>query len=278
MAPTCLEVSTRGSVAHLRLIRPDALNTLIPEFWRDLPRLVAELSDSGSVRALVLSSTGRHFSAGMELSVFGAQGREPDGVESGRRQAWLRENVGVLQAAFSCLEQARMPVLVAVQGGCIGGAVDLACAADLRYASQDAFFCIQETNIGITADLGTLQRLGRIVGEGAAREMAFTGRRVPARRAHELGLVQEVFADHDAVVGGALAVAAEIAAKSPLAVYGTKVALNYARDHTVADALDQVATWQAGMFQPGDLLEAFAARAEKRDPVFPDLPPRAGGL
>jgi enoyl-CoA hydratase len=275
---TTFEVSTHGAVAHLRLVRPDELNTMIPDFWRDFPRAVTELSRSGTARALVISSTGRHFSAGMELSVFAEQGREVSGLEAGRQRARMRESVASLQAAFSCLEQARMPVLVAVQGGCIGGAVDLACAADLRYASADAFFCVQEINIGITADLGTLQRLGRIVGEGAAREMAFTGRRVAAVRAYELGLVQGVFGDHEELVAGALEIAAEIAAKSPLAVHGTKVALTYARDHPVADALDQIAGWQAGMFQPADLLEALAARTEGRPPVFPDLAPEATGL
>jgi len=171
-----------------------------------------------------------------------------------------------------------VPVLAAVQGGCIGGAVDLVTACDLRYASADAFFCVQEINIGITADVGTLQRLGSVVPEGVARELAYTGRRMPAGRAYEVGLVQQVYADPGALVEGVLETAREIAAKSPLAIWGTKVAMNYARDHGVDESLEQIATWQAGMFQPADMMEAFTAKAEKRPPVFPDLLPEPRGL
>jgi enoyl-CoA hydratase len=183
-----------------------------------------------------------------------------------------------LQWSFTALEKARMPVLTAVQGGCIGGAVDLVTAADLRYCTTDAWFCVMETNIGMTADVGTLQRLGKVIPEGVARELAFTGRRMPAARAFEVGLVQQVYDGHDALVEGVLATAREIASKSPLAIWGIKVAMNYARDHSVDDALDQIATWQSGMFQPADMLESFAAKAEKREPVFPDLMPEPSGL
>jgi enoyl-CoA hydratase len=165
-----------------------------------------------------------------------------------------------------------------VQGGVIGGAVDLVTACDVRYASADAFFCVQEINLGMTADVGTLQRLGTVVPEGFAREMALTGRRYPAARAYEVGLVQQVLPDHASLVEAALTTAREIAAHSPLAVWGTKVAMNYARDHSVGDALDQIATWQAGMFQPADMAEAFTAKAERRAPVFPDLLPEPEGL
>ena len=276
MAPTCFDVEIRDKVAHLRLSRPDELNTMTPAFWRELPEIVTGISDEGSARVVVISSTGRHFSAGMDLSVFGGMGGQ-DG-EPGRRHARTRSSARALQWSFTALEKARVPVLAAVQGGVIGGAVDLVTACDLRYASADAFFCVQEINIGMTADVGTLQRLGKIVPEGFAREMAFTGRRVGARRACEVGLVQEVYTDHEALVAGVLDTAREIAAHSPLAVWGTKVAMNYARDHPVDDALEQIATWQAGMFQPADMVEAFTAKAEKRPPVFPDLLPEPKGL
>ncbi len=275
-ALSCFDVEIADQVAHVRLSRPDELNTMTPAFWRELPEVVTGISDEASARVVVLSSTGRHFSAGMDLSVFATMG-SADG-EPGRRHARTRSSARVLQWSFSALEKARVPVLAAVQGGVIGGAVDLVTACDMRYATEDAFFCVQEINIGMTADVGTLQRLGRIVPEGFAREMAFTGRRVPARRAHEVGLVQEVYADHDALLTGVLATAREIAAHSPLAVWGTKVAMNYARDHPVDDALEQIATWQAGMFQPADMVEAFAAKAERRAPVFPDLLPEPTGL
>ncbi len=278
MPYSCFDVEVADQVAHVRLNRPDQLNTMTPAFWRELPEIVTGISDEASARVVVLSSTGRHFSAGMDLSVF--TGGELGGAdaEPGRRHAQLRSKAKALQWSFTALEKARVPVIAAVQGGVIGGAVDLVTACDLRYATEDAFFCVQEINIGMTADVGTLQRLGKIVPEGFAREMAYTGRRIPARRAYEVGLVQEVYADHDSLVQGVLGTAREIAEKSPLAIWGTKVAMNYARDHGVDDALDQIATWQAGMFQPADMAEAFIAKSEKRTPVFPDLLPEPHGI
>ena len=280
MESTCFDVEIADKVAHVRLSRPDELNTMTPAFWRELPEIVTAISDEASARVVVLSSTGRHFSAGMDLAVFGGSGGglSGDEGEAGRRQARTRSHARLLQWSFTALEKARVPVLAAVQGGVIGGAVDLVTACDLRYATEDAFFCVQEINIGMTADVGTLQRLGKVVPEGFAREMAYTGRRVPARRAYEVGLVQGVYPDHAALVDGVLQTAREIAAKSPLAVWGTKVAMNYARDHTVDEGLEQIATWQAGMFQPADMVEAFTAKAERRVPVFPELLPEPRGL
>jgi len=278
MAPTCFDVEVADKVAHVRLNRPDELNTMTAAFWRELPEIVTRISDDASARVVVISSTGRHFSAGMDLSVFLGGELAGEQAELGRKQARMRSNAQVLQWSFTALEKARVPVLAAVQGGVIGGAVDLVTACDVRYASADAFFCVQEINIGMTADVGTLQRLGTLVPEGFAREMAYTGRRVPAARAYEVGLVSEVYADHDSLVSGVLETAREIASKSPLAVWGTKVAMNYARDHSVDDALEQIATWQSGMFQPADMAEAFTAKAEKRDAVFDDLLPHPRGL
>ncbi len=278
MAYRCFDVDIADQVAHVRLSRPDELNTMTPDFWRELPEIVTGISDDASARVVVLSSTGRHFSAGMDLSVFLGGEIVGSDAEPGRRHARLRSNAKVLQWSFTALERARVPVLAAVQGGVIGGAVDLVTACDMRYATADAFFCVQEINIGMTADVGTLQRIGSVVNEGFAREMAYTGRRYPAARLREVGLVQEVYPDQDAMLAGVLDTAREIASKSPLAIWGTKVAMNYARDHSVDDSLDQIATWQAGMFQPADMMEAFAAKSEKRPAVFPDLLPEPRGL
>ena len=166
-----------------------------------------------------------------------------------------------------------MPVLAAIQGGCVGGGVDLISACDMRYCTADAWFCIQEINIGMTADVGTFPRLCKLIPEGWVRELAYTGRRLPGQRARDIGLVNEVFDTHEEVVAHALATAREIAEKSPLAVAGSKVMINYARDHTIADGLDYIATWQTGMFSGPHMAEAFAAKAQKRDAVFPDLLP-----
>jgi enoyl-CoA hydratase len=269
MAYRCFDVDICEGVAHIRLSRPDELNTMVREFWTELPEIVTGISDAASARVIVISSTGKHFSAGMDLSVLAEQ---PTGdVEPGRRHARLRSMVALLQRTNTCLEKARMPVLVAIQGGCIGGAVDLATAADCRYASRDAFFAVQEINVGMTADVGTLQRLGKVMPEGVARELAYAGRRMSAQRAYDVGLVQAVYDDHESLIAGCLETAREVASKSPLAVWGTKVAMNYARDHGVDDALEQIATWQAGMFQPADLMESFAAKAENRPPAYAEL-------
>lgn len=272
----CFTVEVLGKVAHLRLARPEKLNSMIREFWTELPQIVRELDSGGDVRALVISSTGKHFCAGMDLGVFtsGETSLSSDGSEeTGRVRARLRQTALMLQDSFTSFEQARMPVLVAIQGGCIGGAVDMVCAADMRYATEDAFFVIQEINIGMTADVGTLQRLPKLIPDGIVRELAYTGERMSARRAAELGLVNRVYANHEEMVEAVLEIAATIASKSPLAIWGTKEMLTYARDHSVTDSLNYVATWQTGMFQPADMLEAITAKAEGRDTDFPDLLP-----
>jgi len=272
---TCFDVSIADKIAHIRLSRPEAYNSMIPEFWRELPEIVRTIDDAGEARAIVLSSTGKHFTAGMDLAVFTAPGSSATDREGelGRRRANLRREILRLQETFTCLDRARMPVLAAVQGGCIGGGVDMISACDMRYCSEDAFFCIQEVNIGMTADVGTFPRLPQLIPQGVVRELAYTGRRLTAREALDVGLVNRVYPTHDELVAGVLAVAREIAERSPLAVWGSKEMLNYARDHSLADGLDYIATWQTGMFQPGDMLEAFSAKSESRKPAYPDLLP-----
>lgn len=278
MTYACFEVESADGVAEVRLSRPDELNSMTAAFWNELPRLVRELDD-GTTRCIIVSSTGRHFSAGMDLGVFAAGGADGDAeVEIGRKRAALRQLVELLQGSFTALERVRVPVLAAIQGGCVGGAVDLVTACDCRYATADAFFVIQEINIGMTADVGTLQRLPKLIPEGVARELAYTGRRMSADRAREVGLVNEVFATHEDLLAGVREIAREIASKSPLAIWGSKQMITYARDHSVADALDHMASWQAGMFQPDDMIESMTAKGEGRDPSFPDLLPPPDGI
>ncbi|MYB27611.1 MAG: crotonase/enoyl-CoA hydratase family protein [Acidimicrobiaceae bacterium] len=272
MGYKCFDVEESGGVAHVRLSRGDKANSMIPEFWSELPAIVDEISDSGRARVIVLSAQGRHFCAGMDLSVFAGDATlESESGEIGRRRANVRLSLLHLQRSFTALEEARMPVLAAVQGACVGGGVDLVTAADCRYATADAWFSIHEINIGMTADVGTLQRLPKLIPPGVAREYAYTGRRIPAPRAHQLGLVNEVFDDHDSMMGAVMDIASEIASKSPLAIHGTKEAINYSRDHTVEDSLRHIALWQSGMFHPEDLEESFRAHSEGRTPRYEDL-------
>jgi enoyl-CoA hydratase len=279
MTYRCFDVEIADKIAHLKLKRGDELNTMVPEFWRELPEIVRDIDDNALARVIVISSTGKHFSGGMDLSVFtggqsaGTQAaRSPD--ERGRVRANLRRSVLDIQETFNVLDRARIPVLIAIQGGCVGGAVDLASACDCRYATEDAFFAVQEINIGMTADVGTFPRLCGLIPQGWVRELAYAGRRLPAHKALAIGLVNEVFPTQAAMLDHVMGVARDIAAKSPLAVHGSKVMINYARDHSIADGLDYIATWQAGMYNPeADMMESFKARAEKRAPQFADLLP-----
>lgn len=274
LASPCFDVAINDGVAHIVLSRPAKANSMTPEFWSDLPAIVKDIDRNARARAIVISSTGRHFSSGMDLSVFGSSENLNGGKADPhvRAEKW-RHDLKLIQASFNCLEEARMPVIAAIQGGCIGGAVDLVSACDIRVASRDAFFCIQEINIGMTADVGTFPRLCRLLPEGWVRQLAYTGERMSAERALALGLVNDVFDTHEQVVAHALSMAREIATKNPLAVAGSKAMINYARDHTTADCLDYIAIWNASMLAPPHMAEAFAAQAEKRAANFPDLLP-----
>ena len=271
---TCFKLTIKDHIAHIVLNRPEAFNAMPRAFWNELPALAHEINDGAKARVIVISSTGRHFTAGMDISVFtdGEGLASTEGDPYARAEAF-RHFVTVLQDSFSCLEAVRMPVIAAIQGGCIGAGVDMTSACDIRYCTADAFFQIAEINIGMTADVGTFPRLCKLIPEGWLRELAYTGRRLPADKAKAIGLVNEVFETHDAMMSHVLAIAAEIAAKSPVAVAGSKRMANYARDHSIADGLDYIATWQAGMFAPPHMMEAFAAKAQKRAPDFPDLAP-----
>lgn len=273
----CFSVEIEDNVAHLILNRAEALNTMIPAFWSELPEIIREIDDKALARAIVISSVGKHFTAGLDLSVLASR---PDrsGQEVGRVRANLMKTILKLQESFSCLDEARMPVLMAVQGGCIGGGVDFASACDMRYATRDAFFCIQEINIGMTADVGTFPRLPHLMPQGLVRELSYTGRRLYADEAKTRGFVNEVFDTQEDMIAKVKEIACDIAARSPLAVWGSKEMLNYARDHSIADGLKHIAVWQSGMFQAADMKENFKAKAEKRDPEFDDLLPVDGKL
>lgn len=271
MTYACFTVETADHIAHIRMNRPEKANSMIPEFWREFPQAVDRISAEAEARVIVISSEGRHFTAGMDISVFMSGGLDGDASNAHVSAEAFRHKIRTLQETFSCLERARQPVLAAIQGGAIGAGVDLATACDCRYASADAFFSVQETAIGMTADVGTFPRLVKIIPEGWARQMAYTAERVPAAKAREIGLVNEVFATPEALLEGVMAIARQIAAHSPLAVAGCKRLANFARDHSTADALDYIAVWNAAMLRPDDIKEAYIARSEKRAPAFDGL-------
>lgn len=277
MPYTTFDFDVTDAVAHIRLNRPEKRNSMVPAFWRELREVFTDEigRNRAEVRAAVISSTGPHFSSGLDLSMFGSFGGS-GGDPARDRERFMRTLVE-LQGTFTALEKSRVPVLAAVQGGCIGGGVDLVAACDMRWCTRDAFFVIKEIDIGMVADVGTLQRLPHLIPAGLMRELAYTGRNLAADEARAAGLVNAVFDDHQAMLAHVMGVARTIAAKSPLAIHGSKVMMNYTRDHTVDEALDYMAVWNAAFIHTQDLPEAMTATREKRAPKFRDLDLRRAG-
>jgi enoyl-CoA hydratase len=265
----CFTLTQANHIAHLVLNRPDALNTMRPLFWRELDEVLMQIHREGTARVLVLSSTGKHFSAGMALETFSSAIAMDDQSPEGR--AAIFDSLTDMQATFTKLETLRIPVIAAIQGGCIGGAVDMVTACCMRYATADAFFCIQEINIGMVADVGTLQRLPKLIPEAIVKEYAYTGRRLPAAKALAYGLVNDVFESPEKMLAAAMQTAAEIASKPPVAIWGTKQAIHYTRDHSTEDALRQMGWLQAGIWSNAHVREAVSAMQQKRSAEFTPL-------
>jgi len=279
----CFKIDIQDKIAHIILNRPEKMNSLPISFWSDLPRIINEIDHDALARVIVISSTGKHFSAGMDLSVFSdaenARNEENPKTDPGRKKGSFYKGLLKLQETFNCIDNSRIPVLMAIQGGCIGGAVDFASASDIRYCTEDAFFCIQEINIGMTADVGTFPRLPHLLPMGLVKELAFTGRRMFSNEAKDCGLVNNVFSNYDDMMKEVMQIAKEIAKKSPLAIWGSKEAINYTRGRTIEEGLNQIAMWQAGMYNPQvDMKEALGAQIEKKDPEFEDLYPIKKGF
>ena len=272
MAYETLSLSVEAGIAHVQLSRGEKFNTMNKAFWPEMVAVFDEIEEDPSARVVVFSAQGKHFTSGLDLNDFGP-GLMGTDSEPARKAEALRRSVLRMQETMSVVDRCRLPVLIAIQGACIGGGIDLISSADMRYCTEDAFFCIQETNIGMTADVGTLQRLPHIIPHGIVRELTYTGRRMMAAEARECGLINQVFADQQALLAGVMDIAAEIAAKSPIATVGNKEMLNYARDHSIQDGLNYVATWNAAMLSRADLGEAFMAKTEKRETKYADLDP-----
>ena len=269
MAYQCFDFSVTAHVAQIRFNRPDKRNSMTLAFWKEIHAVFGAIAEQPDVRCVVISSSGPHFTAGMDISVFGSM--QSEAHDEARRRENLRRQVLWFQECFSVIDRCRVPVLAAVQGGCIGGGVDLISACDMRYCSADAFFVIKEIDLGIVADVGTLQRLPHQMPQGLMRELAYTGRPLAAADAKACGLVNEVYASHEQMLEQVIGIARTIAAKSPLAIVGTKEMLNFARDHTIAEGLNYVATWNAGMLGSADLMAALAGTRAKETPRYDNI-------
>ena len=266
------DVEINNSIAHIRFNRPEKRNSMNEDFWTMFPKEVEELDDSGEIRALVVSSTGPHFSAGIDLSMFKDDivENETDN-EMGRSRGYFLQQLRFLQNAVSCLEAARFPVVTAVQGGCIGGGIDLITAADIRICTKDAFFLIEEINVGLAADIGTIQRLPKIIPAGIAREWTMLGEKVSAERAKEVGLVSSLHDNHEEMMNNAFEIAEKLASKTPLAMWVTKETLNYSRDHTVKESLENVALWNAATLHKEDVMSTMMSKMQKKKPEYRNL-------
>lgn len=298
---SCIEVEIDKGMAQLILCRPQKRNSMIPAFWQQLPDTIRQVQADGTVRVIVIRSTGPHFSSGMDLSVLAGStsgndsagsaasetrssdsakpGTSDHGVTDGnsfprhaQRAMRLHDLILRLQASFTALEQARIPVIAAVQGGCIGAALDMICACDMRFATRDARFIIQETNLAMTADVGTFPRLCKLIPDGLVRELAYTGRALSADEALQSGLVNRLFDDQDAMQQDVLQTAALIAEKAPMAVHGCKRMILHARDHSVSDTLEHVSLWNAAFFEQQQVAEAMLAQRQERPANHVPLP------
>jgi enoyl-CoA hydratase len=267
MELTTLLLSIENHIAHVRFNRPERANALNQLAWDEVQQVFETLDEDENVRVIVLSGEGKHFCSGIDLELLMSIGGLNNTCE-GRKREQLRRQVLALQAPINAIEQCSKPVIAAVHGGCIGGAVDIIAACDMRYSTEDAYFTIREIDMGMVADLGTLQRLPRLIPEGMMREMAYTGRKVHGPEAARIGLVNATYATVDSLHEGVNELAGQIASKSPIAIRGTKHILNHARDHSVADGLSYMATWNAAMLLSTDLAEAFQATLQKRPATF----------
>ena len=264
---TAFNVELTDHIAHVQINRPGKVNAMNAAFWTEIIEIFEWADTTDEVRVVVLSGAGKHFSSGIDLMLLASVAGEL-GKDAGRNARMLRRKIMQMQASFTAVDQCSKPVLAAIQGYCIGGAIDLIAACDMRYAADDALFSIKEIDMGMAADVGTLQRLPRIIGDGILRELAYTGRNVYAAEALRIGLVNRTFGDLPQLLEGVSAIARDIAGKSPIAVHGTKRMINYMREHRIDDGLEYVATWNAAMLQSPDLKLAVVAHMSKDKPVF----------
>ncbi len=263
-----ISVDYAEHVATVWLDRPRKLNAMAPGFWTEFPIIIEAITEHENVRVIVVAARGRAFTAGLDLQEFADLFAVKSDTSMAKQNRELYQQVKLMQHTFTVLDKARQPVIAAVHGACIGAGMDLITAADIRFAAANAIFSIRETKIAITADVGTLQRLPRIINRGDANELALTGRDIDATEALRIGLVNKVLDSQEAVYAHAMAVAGEIAANSPLAVQGTKAVMKAGDDMSVDQALDYVALWNSSFLKSDDITEAVMSFVEKRPPLF----------
>jgi enoyl-CoA hydratase len=263
-----LEVSVEHQVATVHLNRPDKANSMSSTMWDELQSCFEWADAEPSVRVVILAGNGKHFCAGLDLSVFGSVSSASS--DPARRAEEFRRMILRMQGNLTAIERCRVPVLAAIHNTCIGGGVDMVCCADMRYSTEDAYFSIREIDIGMTADVGTLQRMPKIVPDGVVRELAYTGRNMDAEEARDVGFVNRVYENRETMMREVAAIARTIAAKAPLAVRGTKEMVLYTRDHSVAEGLNYIATWNAGMMSQADLKAGLEAQMNKSHAAYED--------
>lgn len=257
-------------IAQVILNRPDKANALHMDAWNEMQSIFETLSKTDEVRVIILAGEGKHFCAGIDLELLMSIGKVQETTCTGKQSEKLRTTILTLQQTVTAIEKCAKPVLAAIHSGCIGGGLDIATACDMRFCTQDAYFTMKEIDLGMVADLGTLQRLPKIISSGMAAEMAYTGRKVFGPEAKSIGLVNQFYDSKQTMMDGVMEIASTIASKSPISIRGTKEVLQYSREHTVADGLNYMSTWNAAMMLSSDLKEAFKATMEKRAPKFDD--------
>ncbi len=265
-----LDVTTEGAIATVTLNRPGQLNAMNGAMFNEIGQAFRWIDAETDARAIVLAANGKHFTAGLDLKESGAVLNANEG-DPARVREKLRRHILHLQNCFTALEQCRAPVIAAIHGACLGGGIDLVSACDIRVCSSDVWFSIQEINVAIVADVGTLQRAPYLLPNGILRELAYTGRKFAAEEASKYGFVNAVTETRDQAIAKATEIALEIASKSPLAVAGTKAILNHSRDHTIDDGLDYVATWNSGQLLGEDLMKAATAALTRETVTFSEL-------
>ncbi len=266
-ASDVITLDVRDHVATLTLDNPERRNAMGPKFWEDLPRAIGAVEDDPAARCVVIVANGPHFTVGLDLKSMAGGGRV-DGESQAQARLRSYHDIKRLQCSITAVADCRLPVIAAVHGYCIGGGIDLIAACDIRLAAADAVFSVRETKVAITADVGTLQRLPKVLTAGHVAELVYTGKDIDAARAREIGLVNDVHADRSALVEAAHAMAAEIAANSPLSVQGSKAVLRASDEMSVEQGLDYVAVWNAAFLPSDDLTEAMVAFMQKRTPTF----------